>query len=700
APDSPVYPHKPLAVFSGLFAAKCQEARQHTHRSAASDVTSIQGYPLPIIATGSLCAGPKQRPESTPRSYNVIEVMNDELRVHVRQKKERGKHWVPCVEFGDKQEPRSWYKVSLSNTADHAVQVDPRIHRQSSQIVSPSPFSAFNAKTSRRDDVLRDYVWTTIADDAQSDLPQIIIGTRGSGKTALLLTLTLESQLRRDGAIKKSFPRIGLYCPMKVHDVSAFNGKGLLSIDDRKTLFNAAICTTWAGELVENLGKLERWSKREGVTTIAGEKCASSLAAVWGISLEENTLSSLRLGIRTLRDRVLDCLSLACTDSFSDSLRSIKRVPLLRGGLGPLEDAASELKEFDCLSKTRWTVLFDEIEFLNEWQQACVYEYMSNPSSHTSCKLATLPYAHSLALSKFSSVLVIGEDYGELSVMLGSDSEFERIAIGLWESRLRESTSLSLKDVWPAEEYVFVIERITGLTETDLENKLIEDLPVERRNKAKDLKANDRTSFGSEFKRKYQEPFRFRLAKRFATTDKNTSIPLYWGWQQMLKACGKNPRQFLRLAQTCWTKYWSTKGIRPLSAEEQYAALSQWAGGFAARCSALPHKGQELQCIIERIVRKLQEQLHGPKFLKNEHFSVRIDDCHQDQAEAIAIGIAYGFLVPKSTQDQEGRPMFPATDIVMRLGYPVAVANRLPLRQGEVLKMSNLRQIEMPWWSE
>ena len=52
----------------------------HTHRTAFNDACQIEGYALPVVAAGSLCAGPRQRGESVPRAYNVIQLRGDTAR--------------------------------------------------------------------------------------------------------------------------------------------------------------------------------------------------------------------------------------------------------------------------------------------------------------------------------------------------------------------------------------------------------------------------------------------------------------------------------------------------------------------------------------------------------------------------------------------------------------------------------------------
>lgn len=71
----------------------------HTHRPAANNACTLEGFELPVVAAGSLCAGPRQRGESVPRSYNIIELRGDVARVYVRVKDERHTPWRPCVRF-------------------------------------------------------------------------------------------------------------------------------------------------------------------------------------------------------------------------------------------------------------------------------------------------------------------------------------------------------------------------------------------------------------------------------------------------------------------------------------------------------------------------------------------------------------------------------------------------------------------------
>lgn len=690
----------------------------HTHRPANNYSVRISGIDLPVVSAGSLCAGPRERPESVPRAYNIIELNETAARVWVRIKKEKDRRWESCWEFGPATHRQPCYDIPFEISATDSRQISraPSITR-TRQITnmrrkpgtgkSPNPFSESNAKSVQPSRVGKQYVPTASSSQVQHDLPQILLGSRGTGKTALLYTLTLEGQ-RLSPHQSASFAYVGLYCPMKTGDVSAFNGKGWMLESQREQLFSAFLATLWSVEMVRSLE----------ILSTDGTNYVDVLSKLWGLPANIHSPTDLRQTLVALRNQVLNCLQSLNKSELRRELKNLSNVSLFTGGMGVLDSVAAELGSIDTqLDKVRWLILFDEVEFLNHWQQRCVYRHISFSTQYGSCKIATLPYAHLRALEAQKDILVEGQDYAEVPVVMVDDDEFGRVANGLWEARLEEYgiKPIPLAEAWPEKSYEEVIRLLASevlfnkkdaetsmddeVTAERLDDILIESLAPDRKQAANDLRGKNKREFSNEYSRKYRIPFRFRLAKRL-DDDRKIVIPLHWGWKQMLKACDNNPREFLKLAEQCWLQYWSSGVVRSLTVGEQYDALRNWARRFARQAPALPHKGAVLQNLLDKTIQKLNDKLHGTKYLANEHFSIDIQDCSQDQAEAIAIGIAYGFLVPKTKPEDEKNWPFPVDDVELRLGYPVAINNKLPLRHGETLKIGSLRQLEFPWWQE
>jgi hypothetical protein len=230
-----------------------------------------------------------------------------------------------------------------------------------------------------------------------------------------------------------------------------------------------------------------------------------------------------------------------------------------------------------------------------------------------------------------------------------------------------------------------------------LENMLIADLKGEMRTRAQYMRQTDAPSFSDQYWRKYQQPFRFRLLSKMEKA--GHTVPHYWGRRMMIRACDGNCRRFIRLADLCWQLYWSN-GLRPLTALEQNRALTKWAANIVDECAVLPVRGQDLKEITDRIAKTLRIRLINTESLGIETLVAKIESFNEAQSEAIAIGIAHGYLVPQVSDDNElGEIMkYPTVDVRMRLGFPVAVNARLPLRSGAAAAIKNLKQVEFPWW--
>jgi 3',5'-cyclic AMP phosphodiesterase CpdA len=79
----------------------------HTHRANFDKYTYLD-FHLPIVAAGSLCAGPRQREESIPRLYNLIQIQGNMARVHTRSRETKDVPWMPYAHWGRPSPRRQW----------------------------------------------------------------------------------------------------------------------------------------------------------------------------------------------------------------------------------------------------------------------------------------------------------------------------------------------------------------------------------------------------------------------------------------------------------------------------------------------------------------------------------------------------------------------------------------------------------------
>jgi len=83
----------------------------HTHRTDFNNY-KYHEFNLPVVASGSLCAGPRQRQESIPRLYNLICIDgNKEVRVYTRFRQTKDTPWRAYANWGTP--PVSYFNVPL-----------------------------------------------------------------------------------------------------------------------------------------------------------------------------------------------------------------------------------------------------------------------------------------------------------------------------------------------------------------------------------------------------------------------------------------------------------------------------------------------------------------------------------------------------------------------------------------------------------
>ena len=686
----------------------------HTHRPATHDVSYLNGIPMPVVAAGSLCAGQRQRPENVPRAYNVIEVGADTFKVWVRHKAERSSPWeAQPIRLKDRTW-RHWYEIPRSPRAEAPLGSQSHVSVLGPQTTRlPTPFADHNAKAAARQDVVRQYVWTDVAYALDSDVPQIVLGPRGAGKTALMMSLTFEGRLAspRNDSVQKALERIGLLCSMNVGETTAFNGKGWLSQEERIQVFTATIGTIWAQELLHTLEKSLPWARSKSVETPSEEEVCKLLTEMLCGERTELTFAALTRWVKNLRSQLILSIGIRDDGRRQTKLAALLENPITRGSPGFLADVAGELARWSLFTETRWIMLFDEVEYLNEWQQGVVYDFLREPSQHVVAKLATLPYAHARALRMREQQLFEGNDFTELPLSLTADLElqsgddaatekFVDLASRLWRNRLTAAgiEPVQLAEVWPDALYESVVSTALrrDVTRDFLEERLANDLAADARARALHLRSTSPKDFRDQYWRKYAQPFRVRFAQMEQGT---AEVPLVWGWKAMLRACDGNCRWFLRLADDCWTTHWATAGMSALTPTEQYSALRRWSSSVYRVLGTMSKEGPILKDLIDKVASDLRARLIGLPHLVPEALLFQVKDFSDEQAEAIAVGVALGYLVPRVEPGNE--PVYyPTRNVELRLGFPIAVEKRIPLRNGAVMKIGDLKQVAFQWLRE
>lgn len=673
----------------------------HTHRGGLHDLKMFGETAFPLVAAGSLCASRRERGDSVPRLYNVISVSRDQARVFVRSKEERASPWSEYAKWGPPGARRGYYDVKLRPEASPETTKE---KVRAARPGMPSPFAEWNAKYQKIDEVVRTYVWTDQARRLQASLPQFVLGTRGSGKTALLKTLGPETQ---EASAEDDHSRLCVYVAMQADAVSAFTGKGWMPEQERTMLFDAMIACLWLSSFIESLRR--RWPD-EDWRSFQSELRLAAFGEWKGAADSVHLHDSVEaFGLFVLR-------ALQCLDDGDRAvlLEDLHKAPLAFGVQRMVRAVVDRLQRQSDrrLSSVSICSLFDEVEHLTEWQQRSLYAILGQSGDASTVKVATLPYSHHVALQAMESVLAGRNDFEEIVLALapdrdsetedGTSQRFSVLAGELWSRRLQvggwATAPPSLAEIFPDYDYYSVAAEHDGLPADEAQtiDALLDELSPRRRETARALRS-DRLKFGSQFLRRYQASLRFRLARRIDPS--GDKIPLYWGLRTVLRACDGNCRWFLQLLDLCWKRYWSRDGLRPLLAIEQHATIRVWAKGVRSELRHLPEKGDEVVEIFDSATSTFERRLDTGG-LPEDGFRTELTDLAAAHTQAVALGIAYGVFVPDFEEGDEDLLKYPDRDVQMRLGYPYAVARALPLRGGAKLRIQDLRQVTMPWWRD
>ena len=94
----------------------------HVHEDRAELIGYTHPRKIYAAGAGSFGAPTRQRPESTPRLYNLIEVWRDhrKARIHTRCLRKDGGAWEPWAVWpgGDQNQKRGWYEIPFAPGVD------------------------------------------------------------------------------------------------------------------------------------------------------------------------------------------------------------------------------------------------------------------------------------------------------------------------------------------------------------------------------------------------------------------------------------------------------------------------------------------------------------------------------------------------------------------------------------------------------
>jgi hypothetical protein len=549
-----------------------------------------------------------------------------------------------------------------------------------------NPFSESQAKAYSDEKLVGEFFPTALFWSLFNEGHEILLGTRGSGKTAVLRMLSYSClrQFNNPKAVDiiKNCTFVGFYIPMHLEFMASLPGKEIPT-SSKLEYFQFAFNCSAAKALVHELrvlikDRFDNSTKR----LLAERKILDHLIEMWFArsTVKFSALSDLEWEIERLYE----------TEPFWVDGKRDREIPFLRPIFSPLVAVLPKITEDIGLSasKVHWLACVDEAEFLVEPHLKCINEFLRSEKKPLVVKMATLPFKYVTreTLTKGVCVEPDGNDFNFRVVDHEADSsDFRRLTNKLLEGRLGRCeltfrTPLTLERFLGQEgndelKDYFQLEMRKNFSEDKILKMVLNALSDTRRSRYKDIRA-DKLRVKSAYIKRFS-PVLYTRIMRSEDSKGNRQVGWFAGASTVRRVSDGNPRRFIQLMYDIFEAA-REKNLTPKS---QHRIVHNFAQRQFEGSDALPEYGRVLFGLLKKIGTKLQGRVHADAMV-DSGCNFKIQDVlleNTNFSEALKLGVAYSLIFCDEESLSDG--LSGSSDL--RLAYLCAVCFWLPMRKGD-----------------
>jgi hypothetical protein len=552
----------------------------------------------------------------------------------------------------------------------------------------PNPFHEAQAKTFGDDKLLKEFFPTSVFLSLFNEQHEILIGSRGSGKTSILRMLSYTCLRRVNHAMAKEAAQrrefIAFYVPLHIEWMASLPDSGADGAGTTEYFQFAFNCKAAQCFLAEVKTLIEDLAVSPEDRLEKEAKVISRLARLW---LEMDPAS---FPVIEELSWEIECIYNKCRpwkDASTPNLPYFAK-HLFTPILSALPHLSRDLGiEFET---THWVACVDEAEFLKPAYLRCFNSFMRSEKRPIVLKLATMPFKYLTTETTIPGIKAEagGNDFNFRLIDLSWDAnDFVHLTNHLVNCRLRR-VGLSSDDV--------TLEGFVGQVGADdpkdyfraeLEEKrmpaddgtilagILESLSGERRERFERIKG-DKERVASDYFKKFSPVYYVR--RMFAENSRgNATVGWFAGPSVIRKIADGNPRRFIQLMHDLFER----ARQRRLTPKEQHRVLTEFVNRDYERAAGLPDYGPFLQEILNTLGQLMEERVHGREMVRGGiNFQVQPALIRNPIVKgALQLGIAYSFLFVDKTSllsDLSGESDF-------RVAHVVAVKFWLPMSKGD-----------------
>lgn len=553
-------------------------------------------------------------------------------------------------------------------------------------------FEIENARNLTRDELVGTFVPTKSFWRLLSAKNQIILGARGSGKTALAKMLSHDhlSRLQHDraaGAISaKSF--IGIYLPTSVEWVGSLKNKPWQSEIEAEQFFQWRLnISTTLAFLITVRSCLECYCDDRGDRARAEAQISKLLAEAWIPDYGAcDTIRELQHAVEDVEHRKQQQLA---------RFRALGHLEVGEepAGLGFATDLFAPLRRgiqlvsrvLDFPEDCSWLLCLDEAEFLEPSHHRILNTYLRSDSGNLTFKLTTMPYKHYTRATNTAVPLNVGHDFEYVYIdqdpVLPSGRSTSQFATKLFRKRaelsgaqyqnvtllklLGESTLLDRKSSdWAPDSLCSQLLRQYGSEET-----------IERAERLRPVPQ----AFQDQLARKLHGALLLRHA--LDTQKGRADLDVFSGAQMLVRCSDANPRRLIRLFNIVLLEAQGEGTLRALSKKAQNRILTTFSASTLLRVQSEPECGQELFRFLVLVGTYMHNDLVGHKLSTDQVSSINVDETvSPEEWSLVQQAVGLGLLFPNLSLNSADE--LPERSGVFHLAYVLAPYFRILPRRG------------------
>lgn len=562
-----------------------------------------------------------------------------------------------------------------------------------------NPFENDNARNSTVEDLPRQFVWTKTFGRLISQKNHIILGARGSGKTAIVKMLSHEYLSRLDHPnakeVIKSRRFVGVYVPMRLSWVGELKSSTWLTREAQELHFkwrlNASCCASYLNTL---RSCIDSYSKDVPDRILLERSLSEKISRAW---FEEGGIKSLR----ELRDKLSELeysKLMAEQRARVDSSVNPASVGMAfeLGLFDPLKRAIEITKQYISFpADASWAVCLDEAEYLSEFHQVILNSHLRTYADGLVFKITTMPYKHytletntSVPLNRKDDFSYIYLDNLDVSARKSKGNEFEaleKFCEDLFSKRLRssawEDSGVTLRSLLGSSYLLSSEEKVDQPKLLSLVNRHCNPKTVRR---AAELISTQK--FDDEIGRKLKGALLLRELRTIHRGNSNSIA--FSGYEMVIRCSDGNPRRFISLLNAFYNTGGELGGFKPISPAIQDKILRSYSYDEYKRMVYEPNQGQRVHDVLSLIGKYFHYCLHNQKLSTDLTLSFRFNV--EDDGIWSVISDAIGLGLVRPIVERSNFDTLPVKSGVFRLSYILSPHFNLLPRRGSDVALSSI----------